>query len=216
MSDLRILIAESHRICRIGMRTVLTNVPGWTVCAETDAGPDTIQGACALAPDVVVLSLDVPLPDRIAVAKQIRAAAPSTEILLLATRASFQFVADGRRVDARALILKSDVEATLVEAVAAAARHEQYLSQSLSAYNGNDGLTELLSPRELAVARLVASGHGNKEVAGLLGITVKTAETYRTRAMRKLGAHSVVDLVLEAVRLGLIDVDTGKLVAPEL
>ena len=209
MGDLRILIADSHHICRLGLRTVLTAVPGWTVCCEAETGVDAIERTSALLPDVVVLSLNLSAPHALVAARHIRAAAPSVEIVFLAARASPRLVSESLRVGARSLVLKSDSDDTLVAAVAAACRHQLYLSRSVADYATSPDTNEPLSPRECEVARLVALGRGNKEVAAMLGITAKTVETYRTRVMRKIGAHSVVDLVHYAIDLGLIDTETS-------
>ena len=106
-------------------------------------------------------------------------------------------------------MVKSDVESTLVTAVAAASRHQTHLPPSAAAWAVEDGADQPLSPRESEVARLVALGRSNKEVAAALGITPKTAETYRTRVMRTLGAHSVVDLVHDVISLGLIEFEAS-------
>jgi len=210
MGDLRILIADSHHICRRGLRTVLTAVPGWTVCSEAETSVDAIERTCALLPDAVVLSLNLSAPHALVAAQHIRADAPSVEIVLLAARASPRLVSESLRTGVRSLVLKSDSDDTLVAAIAAACRHQAYLSQSVAEYAMSQHMNEPLSPRECEVARLVALGRGNKEVAAMLGITAKTVETYRARIMRKVGAHSVVDLVHYAIDLGLIDIEASE------
>lgn len=207
MSVVRILVAEAHSVCRLGLNMVISSQPGWSVCAEATTGVEAIEKTITLRPDVAVISQDLSLPNGFVAVLRIRRAEPSVEVVMVATHTSPQLAIEVLRAGARGLVLKSDPPQTVVAAIEAVRQHRTFLPPAVAHVALDELPRQPLSPRERDVARLIATGRSNKEVAAALGITPKTAETHRTRIMRKLELHSVVDLVHYAIRHGLIEID---------
>src|SRR6266403_473357 len=199
----RILIADDHQVVRTGLRALLESRTGWQVCAEAANGREAVEKAGQLKPDVAVLDIGMPLLNGVEATRQIRKLSPQTEILI------HEVLGAG----AHGYILKDDADRNLVAAVDALRRHKPYLSSRVSESvcnpAGSDGSfnpssRSRLTPREREVLQLLAEGKSNKEVAGFLGISVKTAETHRANIMLKLDFHSVTELVRYAVRNKII------------
>ena len=210
----RILVADDHQVVRTGLRTLLESKTGWQVCAEAANGREAVEKAGQLKPDVAVLDIGMPLLNGVEATRQIRKLSPQTEILILTMHDSELLVQEVLGAGAHGYILKDDADRNLVAAVDALRRHKPYLSSrvsdSVSNAAGPDGSAfnpssrSRLTPREREVLQLLAEGKSNKEVAGILGISVKTAETHRANIMLKLDFHSVTDLVRYAVRNKII------------
>jgi len=205
-SSARILIADGDRFARIGLRTVLTARAEWSVCAEAATGDEAVVRGRAMRPDVALLGANLHGPGCLGIARALRTETPSPGIVIVASRASPELLHHAARAGARALVLRSDSEATLVRAVERVCRGQRHMPVRADD-RPREPARDPLSPRELEVAALIASGRSTKETARILGVTSKTGDTYRTRLMRKIGAHSVVDVVFFAIRHGLIDID---------
>ncbi len=215
MSAFRILIADDHEIVRRGIRALLENHPGWEVCGEAIDGRDAIEKAAALRPDLALLDVGMPNLNGLDAARQILAAAPRTRVLILTMHESEQIVREVLEVGARGFLLKTDAARDMVSAVEALQRRTTFFTSSVAelVLNGylhrrdNDKpLRDRLTPREREVVQLLAEGKSSKEVAIVLSLSVKTAETHRTNVMRKLDLHSVADLVRYAVRNNIVQV----------
>ena len=214
MSDMRILIADDHEVVRRGIRVLLEAHPGWEVCAEAMDGREAVDKARQSSPDVVILDLGMPGLNGLEAARQIRKLLPSSEVLILTMHESEQVIQEVLAAGARGYVLKSDAGRDLVTAVEALSHHKTFFTSSVAEMvlrKFLDGSpmaqpTEVssLTPREREVVQLLAEGKGNKEVASILGISVKTAETHRTNIMRKLECHSLSDLVRYAIRNNII------------
>jgi DNA-binding NarL/FixJ family response regulator len=212
----RILVADDHQVVRTGLRALLESKAGWQVCAEASNGREAVEKAGELKPDVAVLDIGMPLLNGVEATRQIRKLSPQTEILILTMHDSEQLVQEVLRVGAHGYILKDDADRTLIAAVDALRRHKPYLSSRVSEAASNAGSTteggltsnqssrSRLTPREREIVQLLAEGKSNKEVAGYLGISVKTAETHRANIMLKLDFHSLADVVRYAVRNHII------------
>jgi DNA-binding NarL/FixJ family response regulator len=210
----RILIVDDHDVVRRGLRSLLAARAGWEVCAEAGSGDEAVAQAEALRPDVAIVDAMMPGMDGLAATRSIRERAPGTEVCVFTMHETAELVSDVLAAGARGYVLKSDPSRHLLAAVEALARHGSFLTPSLS-----DGLVcrfsrqnghalagvSPLTAREREVVRLLARGHGNKEVAAALGISVKTVESHRANIMRKLEIRSVVDLVRYAVRNRLVE-----------
>jgi DNA-binding NarL/FixJ family response regulator len=212
----RILIADDHQVVRTGLRALLESKTGWQVCAEASNGREAVEKAGQLKPDVAVLDIGMPLLNGVEATRQIRKLSPQTEILILTMHDSEQLVQEVLGAGAHGYILKDDADRNLIAAVDALHRHKPFLSSRVSeAVSGTAGppgdgsaLSQAsrsrLTPREREIVQLLAEGKSNKEVAGDLGISVKTAETHRANIMLKLDFHSITDLVRYAVRNKII------------
>ncbi len=210
----RILIADDHQVVRTGLRALLESRTGWQVCAEAANGREAVEKAGQLKPHVAVLDIGMPLLNGVEATRQIRKLSPQTEVLILTMHDSEVLVQEVLEAGANGYILKDDADRNLVAAVDALRRHNPYLSsrvsEAASSAVGSDGSSfsrssrSRLTPREREILQLLAEGKSNKEVAGFLGISVKTAETHRANIMLKLDFHSITELVRYAVRNKII------------
>jgi len=214
----RILVADDHAVVRAGLRTLLESRPGWQVCAEAVNGRDAVEKAGKLKPDVAVLDISMPLLNGIEATRQLLKLSPETEVLILTMHDSEQMVQQVLDAGGRGYILKDDADRNLIAGVEALRLHKPYFSSRLT----HRALTPLgqrgagpgaplrrsrgrLTQREREIVQLLAEGKSNKEVAGVLGISVRTAETHRANIMLKLDIHSIVELVRYAVRNRIIE-----------
>lgn len=206
---IRILIADDHEIVRRGLRTLLETQPGCVVVGEAPNGRQAVEMAKELQPDVALLDLDMPELRGIDATRQILAAVPQTEVLILSVHDSEQMVRQVMACGARGYLVKSDAGSDLLAAIEAATRHKTFVSPRVSrsqAYSpASEPAIAELTVRERETAQLLAEGLSNKEVAVRLDISVKTAETHRTNIMRKIGAHSLADVVRYAIRNGIVE-----------
>lgn len=210
---LRILVADDHHVVRAGLRTLLETKSGWQVCAEAVNGREAVEKAGELTPDVAVLDIGMPLLNGVEATRQIRKVSPKTEVLILTMHDSEMLIQEVLKAGARGYILKDDADRNLIAAVDALRRHKPYLSSRVSGVfsktmlsPGEDSGLERrrLTPREREIVQLLAEGKSNKEIASLLNISVKTAETHRANIMLKLDFHSITELVRYAVRNRII------------
>jgi DNA-binding NarL/FixJ family response regulator len=211
MADLRILIADDHEVFRRGVRGVLEEQPGWQVVGEAGNGRQAVEMARELQPDVVVLDISMPELNGLDATRQIMQVSPGSEILILTLHDSEQLAEEVLKAGVRAYILKSDAAQDLVAAVSALQRHTPLFTSKIAGMvlegflhstktsKGAQMAVELTA-REREIVQLLAEGKSNKEVATILGISVKTAETHRANVMHKLGLHSTAELVRYALR----------------
>jgi DNA-binding NarL/FixJ family response regulator len=210
--SLRILIADDHELVRRGLKALLSSKPGWVVCAEAATGREAIANAEKHRPNLAVMDIAMPELNGLEAIRSISKMLPKTEFVVLSLHYSEQLVKEVITAGAHAYVLKSDADRDLVLAVEALANHGSFLTACAAdiIFDGavkKDsipvGLT--LTSREREIIQLIAEGRSSKEVAGLLGVSTKTAETHRANIMRKLELHSVVDLVRYAVRHSVIE-----------
>jgi DNA-binding NarL/FixJ family response regulator len=213
---LRILIADDHEVARKGIRSLLESHAEWEVCGEARDGREAVEYASQLQPDVFLLDIGMPNLNGLDAARQILAIIPDARILILTVHDSEQVVREVLAAGARGFLLKSDAGRDLVAAVEALQRRRTFFTSSVAQMllDGylrpyDDAYTSgrpVLTPREREVIQLVAEGKTTKEVATVLSLSVKTAETHRTNLMRKLDLHSVAALTLYAVRNGIVQI----------
>jgi DNA-binding NarL/FixJ family response regulator len=216
MSAFRILIADDHEIVRHGIRALIESHPGWEVCAEAVDGREAVEKTLELRPDLALIDVSMPNLNGLDAARQIIQALPHTCVLILTMHESEQIVREVLEVGARGFLLKSDAARDLVSAIQALQRRTTFFTSSvaemvLNGFLDRNGDTpkpfkDRLTPREREVVQLLAEGKTSKEVAVVLNLSVKTAETHRTNVMRKLDLHSVADLVRYAVRNNIVQV----------
>lgn len=207
----RILVADDHEIVRLGLRAILEARPGWKVVAEAADGKEAITKAVASKPDVVIMDYTMPIMNGVEATRQIHARLPKTEIMIFTMHESEMLMGDLLQAGARAYLLKSEARQYLLAAVESLRNHkpfftgrvsEQLLDACLTAYRRKGG--GVLSAREKMIVQLIAEGHGNKAMAAIINLSVKTIESHRATAMRKLNVTSTAEIVRYAVRNKLV------------
>jgi DNA-binding NarL/FixJ family response regulator len=210
------MLADDHAVVREGLRKLLAGRSNWKVVGEASNGREAVQKAEQVKPDVVVLDIGMPELNGLEATRQILQAVPGTEVLILALHESEDLLRDVVQAGAHGYVLKSDTGRDMVAAVEALAQHRPFFTpralQMLPEGWLQGGALKVkrpasrsrLTPREREVVQLLAEGKGNKEVAGALDISVRTAETHRKNIMRKLQFHSVAQLVRYAFRNNIV------------
>ena len=221
MKRLRILIADDHELLRHGVRSLLQSHEGWEVCGEAVDGRDAVRKAAQLNPDVVVLDIGMPNLNGLDAARDILHDEPGTMVLILTIDESEQVMREVLNAGARGFLLKPDAARDLVAAVEALQQHRTFFTSKVAEIVLDGYLKgkqpalrtevpqERLTRREREVVQLLAEGKTTKEVASVLGMSVKTAETHRSNIMRKLNLRSVSQLVLYAVRNNIVQVSVS-------
>jgi len=208
----RILIADDHEIARSGLRLILEAHPGWEVVAEAADGKAAIVKALETKPDVAILDYSIPLVNGVEATRQIRKRNPQIEVLIFTMHDSETLVGEVLDAGARAYLLKSDAKEHLISAIEALAVHKPFFSGQVSeklletyllAQKGRLGA--VLSPRERGVVQLIAEGHTNKAISAILDLNIKTIESHRAAAMRKLNITSTAGIVRYAIRNKLVE-----------
>jgi len=212
MRPVHILLADDHEVVRKGLRALLETQPGWKVIAEATDGREAVEKSQSMHPDVAIVDIGMPSLNGLEATRQIVKKAPRTRVLVLTMHDTNPLIQQVVKAGARGYVLKSDVASDLVSAVEALTHDQTFFTSKVSQiildrYVGKSDLPENvadpdspLTPREREVVQLLAEGKSSKEVAAVLGISVKTAETHRINLMRKLDCHSVAEVVRYAVR----------------
>ena len=206
---LRILLADDHLIVRQGLK-VLMKREGFEVVAEAADGHEAVRLARDRCPDLAILDFAMPLLNGLDAAREILQACPRARVIILTMHTEDRYVYEALRAGVSGYVVKTQAAADLVRAVREVSRGMTYLSPRVSgtvvqAYLAKSDAPDPLSPRERGVLQLVAEGKTTKEIAGHLGISVKTAEAHRTRIMKKLETHNTAGIVRYAIRQGLIE-----------
>jgi DNA-binding NarL/FixJ family response regulator len=205
----RILLADDHVIVRQGFRALLER-EGLEVVAEAADGHEAVRLASDLRPEVAILDFAMPLLNGLDAAKEIRLRSPGTRMILLTVHTEDHYVLEALQAGVHGYVVKTQAASDLVQAIRAIGGQAIYLSPTISravveAYFEKAAPPgDVLSSRERQVLQLVAEGKTTKEIAAVLGISVKTADSHRTRIMRKLDIHDTAGLVRFAIRRGLI------------
>ena len=212
---IRIVLCDDHAVMRRGLRLVLEEQSDFTVVGEGGDGREAVALAEALRPDVAVLDITMPNLNGIEAARQIAAKAPETAVIVLSMHADESFVLRALKSGAKGYILKESREADLINAVRLVSEGKSFFSPAVSRLlvedyvrqlqaNGMEDSYELLTTRERELLQLIAEGKSNKDIANLLNLSVYTVETHRGNILAKLNLHTVPELILYAVRKGLI------------
>jgi DNA-binding NarL/FixJ family response regulator len=215
MGQLRILLADDHTVVRQGLRKVLEERSDWVVVAEAGNGRDAVKHAEELKPDIAILDVAMPLLNGIEATRQIVKRAPGTRVLVLTMHADEAYVNQILKAGASGYLLKDSADVDLIEAVSAVSQGKSFFSPAVArlmlddyvrqlADKGVSDRYETLSEREREIFQLIAEGKANKEIAHILSISPSTVETHRARIMEKLDLHSAAEIVLYAVRRGVI------------
>jgi DNA-binding NarL/FixJ family response regulator len=208
----RILIADDHEVVRSGLRSILEAHSGWDVVAEAADGKEAIKKALETRPDVAIIDYSLPLLNGIEATRQIRKREARTEVLIFTMHDEEILIRSVLEAGALGYLLKQDAKKYVVAAVEALAEHKPFftarVSQTLLASflgKGRTASEHVLSPREESVVKLIAEGHGNKDIANVLSISLKTVESHRAAALRKLNLSSTADIVRYAIRNKLVE-----------
>ena len=206
----RILIADDHETVRSGLRAVLEGRAGWEVVVEARDGNEAVARAVEKRPDVAIVDYSMPFMTGVEVARRIREHQLITEVLIFTMHDSDMLALQAFQAGAHAFLLKSDANKMLLAAVESLMVHKPFYTGSFSSElkgmaTGNGDWNQLLSPREKTIVKLVAEGHSNKGVSAILNLSIKTTETHRAAAMRKLNINSTASLVRYAVRSKLVE-----------
>jgi len=211
---IRILLADDHTVVRQGLRKVLEERPDWQVVAEAGDGREAVRLAEELKPDVAVIDVAMPLLNGIEATRQIVRRSPSTRVLVLSMHSDEAYVTQILKAGAVGYLLKDSADVDLLQAVSAVAAGKSFFSPAVARLMLDDYVRqrgehaadryESLSGREREIFQLVAEGKTNKDIAALLFISPSTVETHRARIMEKLDVHSAAEIVLYAVRRGVI------------
>jgi len=214
-SKIRVLLADDHAVVRKGLRFLLEGEPGVQVVGEASDGREAVRLAEELKPTVVVMDVGMPQLNGIEAAAQIVKQNPQVNVIILSVHSDESYVLRALSAGAKGYLLKDSAEEDLVRAVKVAAQGKPFFSPAISEkllddymrYLQQRGLKdsyELLTDREKEILQLLAEGKTNKEVAALLNLSPYTVETHRTHIMQKLNLHNTAEIVLYAVRKGII------------
>src|SRR5690349_12360902 len=211
MRRIRILLADDHAVVRQGFKMILAAQTDMEIVGEAGNGREAVELAEKLRPDVVVMDVAMPELNGIEAARRLGQSLPHARVLALSMHKDSVYVREILRAGARGYLLKDSPASELVAAVRAVASGEGYLSPAVSNAVLDDyrrhvtNPIDLLSSREREVLQMLAEGKTNKEIAGVLNLSVYTVDAHRGRIMEKLNLHSINELVRFALRNGLID-----------
>src|SRR5262245_52640739 len=215
MKEIRILLADDHNVMRAGLKLLLENHAGFKVVSEASEGNEAVENAIDTRPDVVVLDIAMPKSTGIEAAQQIKGHLPHTEIVILSMHSDEGYVLRALKAGARGYLLKDSAENDLIEAIKVVSEGKAFFSPEISKVlaedyvreiniRGDEDSYDLLSPREREILQLLVEGRSNKDISGLLNLSLYTVETHRRNLQSKLNLHSFPELILYAVRKGLI------------
>jgi two-component system response regulator NreC len=215
MAKLRIFLADDHKLVRQGLRKILEERQDWEIVGEASDGREAVKQIEALEPDVAVLDIGMPLLNGIDATRQIVKQAAKTRVLILSMHLSEAYVISAVQAGATGYLLKDSADVDLIDGIAAIATGKSFFSPSVAKVMLDDyvrhlaakGVTdryELLSDREREIFQLIAEGRSNKQIAEILSLSPTTVETHRAHILHKLDVHSTAELVLYAVRKGVI------------
>lgn len=215
MKKLRILLADDHIVMRTGLRALLERQPNLEVVGESENGRETVGLAASLRPDVVVMDVGMPVLNGIEATQTIVTQCPTVAVVILSMHADESYVMRALKAGARGYLLKDSAAADLIGAIQAISQGKSFFSPKVSRILAEDYVRvlkqkgavdtyDLLTSREREILQLLAEGKANKEVATALNISPYTVETHRSHILQKLNLHNSAELVLYAVRKGII------------
>ena len=215
MRQIRILLADDHNVMRGGLRLLLERQPGFKVVGEASDGRQAVEQAEATKPDIIVLDIAMPNLSGIEAAQRISALLPQTRIIILSMHSDESYVLRALKAGAKGYLLKDSAENDLIEAIRAVDEGKAFFSPEISNImvedyvremkrRGAEDSYELLTPREREILQMLAEGKSNKHIATVLDLSLYTVETHRRNLQDKLNLHSFAELILYAVRKGII------------
>ena len=215
MRKIRVLLADDHQLMRSGIRLMLEREADLSVVGEAGDGREAVALAKSLRPDVVVMDIGMANLNGIEAAQQMTGDRPEIAVVMLSMHSDESYVLRALKAGARGYLLKDSAEADLIKAVHAVAGGKSFFSPAVSKVllddyvrklrrSGTEDAYDLLTPREREVLQLIAEGKSNKDIANLLNLSVYTVESHRSNLMEKLNVRGLPELILYAVRKGII------------
>ena len=215
MRQIRILLADDHNVMRGGLRLLLERQPAFKVVGEASDGREAVEQAEATKPDIIVLDIAMPNLSGIEAAQRISALLPHTRIIILSMHSDESYVLRALKAGAKGYLLKDSAENDLIEAIKSVDEGKAFFSPEISNImvedyvremkrRGAEDSYELLTPREREILQMLAEGKSNKHIATILDLSLYTVETHRRNLQDKLNLHSFAELILYAVRKGII------------
>jgi DNA-binding NarL/FixJ family response regulator len=215
MAKLRILLGDDHKLLRDGLRKILQERADWEVVAEAGDGREAVRQALAVQPDIAILDIGMPLLNGIEATRQIVKRLPEVQVLILSMHANDAYIIQAVKAGAKGYLLKDSADTELLRGIDALSAGKSFFSPEVSKVMLDDYVRHLtdkgledryatLSEREREIFQLVAEGHSNKAIADLLSISAATVETHRAHILQKLDVHNTAELVLYAVRRGVV------------
>jgi two-component system, NarL family, response regulator NreC len=215
MRKIRVLLADDHQLMRSGIRLMLEREPDISVVGEAGDGREAVALAKSLRPDVVVMDIGMANLNGIEAAQQMTGDSAGIAVVMLSMHSDESYVLRALKAGARGYLLKDSAEADLIRAVHAVAGGKSFFSPAVSKVllddyvrklrrSGTEDAYDLLTPREREVLQLIAEGKSNKDIANLLNLSVYTVESHRSNLMEKLNVRGLPELILYAVRKGII------------
>jgi DNA-binding NarL/FixJ family response regulator len=203
-NELSVLLVDDHALVRRGFRRMLEDEPGIRVVGEAGDGHEAVEAERALRPDVVVMDFALPSMNGAVAARRMLESNPTLAVLILSMHAEPGYVRTCMESGARGYLLKNAMDLELVSAVRRVAAGEQVLDPRLGKPATGDACT--LTTRELEVLQLIVHGKSNRDIAAVLGLSVNTVAVHRANIMQSLGIHNTAELVVHAIRNGLVSI----------
>ncbi len=215
MPRLDIVVADDHTLMRQGVCRILEAQPDWTIAGQASNGRDAVKLTLDKRPDVAIFDIGMPVLNGIEAARQVTRRLPAVNVLILSMHAEEAYITQALQSGARGYLLKDSADIELLRAVESVAAAKSYFSPAVARVMLDDYVRHLsqrgivdrydaLSEREREVFQLIAEGHSSKEIATMLGVSPATVETHRAHVFQKLDVHNTAELVLYAVRRGVI------------
>ncbi len=223
MSPVRILIADDHAIIRSGLRALLSHEPGFEVVAEAADGQQAVELAERELPHIALLDISMPTLNGLEAARQISAKLNSIQLVMLTVHTDECYLLNALKAGARGYVLKSSAEFEILEAIRAVSQGKAYFSPKVSRVLADEYMRylqasqvedsyDLLTSRERQILQLLAEGQSNKDVANILDLSPTTVICHRQHIFQKLNLHSLADLILYAIRKGVISSNQSAIV----
>jgi DNA-binding NarL/FixJ family response regulator len=204
------MLVDDHEVVRRGVRSLIEGIPDWIICAESPENDEALRLAADAKPDIVVTEITGSKFSGVDIIEKIKRLLPKVGVLVLTSTECERKIAHALRAGARGYVLKSESTRRIVDALSALSRHQPYFSCSVSEslldfyLHARQTSGEHLTSRERQIVTLVAEGNTNKRISVILELSIKTVETHRIAAMRKIGAKSSADITLYALRSELV------------
>jgi RNA polymerase sigma factor (sigma-70 family) len=217
MSDIRVVIADDHKLFRLGLRQLINKQPGIAVVAEAATGFEAVNATRDHSPDVVLMDISMPELNGIEAARQIAEAGGGTNVIILSMHTDRRYIIEALHAGARGYLLKDSAAEEVFRAIHKVTRGQLYLSRQINervieefiqrSHVDMESAYSVLSAREREVLQLVAEGKSTRDIAEKLNLSAKTIETHRLHIMDKLNLHTVAELTKYAIKEGLISLE---------